>query len=50
MARTPEEIVQLQLGSQALQLARLLAENESLQEKIKALEAEAKNAASKDPE
>jgi cell division protein FtsB len=37
MARSIEEIIQLQLGAQALQLARLAAENEALQEKVKEL-------------
>lgn len=33
-AKSVEEIVQIQLGAQALQIARLLAENEQLREQL----------------
>lgn len=40
MSRTMNEIVQLQLGGQALEIARLLAENETLKEKVSEFEAQ----------
>lgn len=36
MAKSVEDIIQLQLGGQALQIARLIAENEKLKEDLEA--------------
>lgn len=38
MAKSTEEIIQIQLGGQVLQIARLLAENEELKEQIAKLQ------------
>lgn len=38
MARTIEEVVQMQLGSLAMQVARLIVENETLKDTNKELE------------
>lgn len=43
MARSVEEIVQNQLGSQALLIANLTSQNETMQAKIIKLEAEIKD-------